>query len=65
MTKAVNLAKIIKKYTSGWVSISKDNQKVIAWGRTLKILLEKLEKMGNPQGYLMKAAKDYSGYVGI
>ena len=63
--KAVNLAKILKNYTSGWVSISKDYKKVIASGRTLKSLLQKLEKMGKPEGYLMKAAKDYSGYVGV
>lgn len=63
--KAQNLAKAIKKYTFGWVSVSKDYNKVIAWGKTLKILLGKLKKMGNPDGYLMKAAKDYSGYIGV
>lgn len=63
--KAINLAKILKKYNSGWISISKDYKKVIASGRTLKVLLQKLAKMGNPDGYLMKAAKDYSGYVGV
>lgn len=63
--KAANLAKVLKNYTSGWVSISKDYKKVIASGRTLKTLLQKLEKMGSPDGYLMKAARDYSGYVGV
>lgn len=63
--KPINLAKILKKYPSGWVSISKDYKKVVASGRTLKALLQKLAKMGNPDGYLMKAAKDYSGYVGV
>jgi len=63
--KAENLAKILKNYTSGWVSISKNYKKVIASGRTLRVLLQKLEKMGNPDGYLMRAAKDYSGYVGV
>jgi len=63
--KAVNLAKILKSYPSGWVSISKDYRMVIASGKTLKTLLQKLEKMGNPEGYLMKGAKDYSGYVGV
>lgn len=63
--KAIYLAKILKKYNSGWVSISKDYKKVIASGKTLKVLLQKLVKMGNPDGYLMKAAKDYSGYVGV
>lgn len=63
--KAVNLSEILKGYTSGWVSISKDERKVIAAGKTLKVLLQKLAKMGNPDGHLMKVAKDYSGYVGI
>lgn len=63
--KVVNLTKALKNYTSGWVSISKDYREVIASGKTLKTLLNKLEKMGNPEGYLMKAAKDYSGYVGV
>lgn len=60
----IDLTKPLKGYTSGWVSISKNYKKVIASGRTLKSLLKKLDKMGNPGGYLMKAAKDYSGYVG-
>lgn len=63
--KQTNLARILKNYTSGWVSISKDYKKVIASGRTLKSLLQKLEKMGRPEGFLMKAAKDYSGYVEV
>jgi hypothetical protein len=63
--KATNLAKILKNYSSGWVSISKDYKKVIASGKTLKSLLVKLAKKKNPDGYLMRAVKDYSGYVGI
>lgn len=63
MQKA-NLVKTLKGYTSGWVSISRDYKKVIASGKTLDNVLRKLEKMGNPDGYLMKAAKNYSGYIG-
>ena len=63
--KATNLAKILKNYTSGWVSISKDYKRVIASGKTLKSLLVKLAKKKNPDGYLMRAVKDYSGYVGV
>lgn len=62
--KKANLVKILQGYTSGWVSISRDYNKVITSGKTLNIVLRKLEKMGNPDGYLMKAAKDYSGYIG-
>lgn len=63
MQKA-NLVKTLKGYTSGWVSISRDYKKIIASGKTLNNLLKKLDSMGNPDGYLMKAAKDYSGYIG-
>lgn len=60
----VNLVKTLRGYTAGWVSISKDYKKVIASGKTLNTVLRKLEKMGSPEGYLMRAAKDYSGYIG-
>jgi len=63
--RIVDLTKPLKGYTSGWVSISKDYKKVVVSGRTLKSLLKKLKKMGNPDGYIMKAVKDYSGYVGV
>lgn len=59
-----DLTKTLKGYNSGWVSISKDYKKIIAVGKTLKTLIQKLDKMGNPEGYLMKAAKDYSNYIG-
>ena len=62
--KTPNLAKILKGYTSGWISISKDYKKILASGKTLKILIKKLNKMGSPEGYVMKAAKNYSNYVG-
>ncbi len=62
--QVINLIKTLKNYKSGWVSISKDNKKVIASAKTLEVLLVKLKKMNNPEGYIMKAAKDYSSYVG-
>lgn len=63
--KIINLSRTLKGHTSGWVSISQDNKRVVASGKTLKELLKKLERLGKPQGYLMKATKDYSGYVGV
>ncbi len=62
--KSNSLTKPLKKHTSGWVSLSANQQKVIASGKTLSEVLKKLEKMGNPSGFLMKAAKDYSFYTG-
>ncbi len=60
----VNLTKILKGKT-GWVSISKDNKKLIAHARNLKNLVSKLEKMGNPDGYIMIVPSGkFSSYVG-
>lgn len=62
--RTIDLTKTLKGYNSGWVSISKDQKRVVAAGKTLKTLIQKLNKMGNPEGYLMRAAKDYSNYIG-
>lgn len=62
--KAVDLSNILKNYTTGWVSISNDHKKVVASAQTLNQLATKLKKMGNPEGYLMKASKDFTMYVG-
>lgn len=59
----VNLTKVLQGKT-GWVSISPDHKRVVAQAKTLKALVVKLKKMGNPDGRIMIAAKDYSSYVG-
>ncbi len=59
----INLTKTLKGKI-GWISLSKDYKKVIAQAKTLKELVVKLNKMGNPEGHIMNAAKDYSRYVG-
>lgn len=59
----INLVKILKG-KSGWVSISPDHKKIIAQGKTLKDLIERLGKMGNPDGHITNVVKDYSRYVG-
>ncbi len=63
--KISGLAKILINYKRGWVSVSRDYRRVLAAGNSLKMVLKKLERLGNPQGYLMKAAGDYSRYVGV
>lgn len=59
----VNLAKILKGKV-GWVSLSADNKKIIAQAKTLKALITKLKKIGNPKGYITNVEKDYSTYIG-
>lgn len=61
--KPIDLTKILQGKT-GWASISRDNKKVIAQAKTLKTLVEKLKKMGNPEGHIMVIGGDYSRYVG-
>ncbi|MBI2613903.1 MAG: hypothetical protein HYW62_03950 [Candidatus Levybacteria bacterium] len=58
-----NLTKTLKGKI-GWVSVSNDNKKIIAQGKTLRQLLARLKHLGNPKGFIMVAAKDYSSYVG-
>jgi len=59
----VNLTKTLKGKT-GWVSISPDHKRVIVQAKTFKELLLKLKKMGNPNGFIMIVAKDFSNYIG-
>lgn len=59
----INLIRALKGKT-GWVSLSNDHKRVIAQAKTLKNLIQKLNKMGNPDGHIMVAAKDYSNYIG-
>ncbi len=61
--KPISLKKVLKG-KSGWVSLSQDYKKVIAEGVTLQGLLRKLNRMGNPKGFITNVAEDYSKYVG-
>ena len=58
------LANLLRKYSNSWVSISKDHRKVLASGKTMKTVLAKLQRLGNPEGVMMRAAKDFSRYAG-
>ena len=63
--KRGNLAQTLKRYSKGWVSISKDYKRVLASGKTMESVLKQLKRIGNPDGILMRAAKDYSRYAGF
>ncbi|MBI3397416.1 hypothetical protein HY045_02980 [Candidatus Woesebacteria bacterium] len=54
-----NLEKLLKKYTSGWVVVSKDQKKVLAHGKKFSDVVNKFSK-----GYILKANKNFSNYVG-
>ncbi len=59
----INLTKVLKGKNE-WVSLSSDHKRVIAQAKTLKGLLARLKKMGNPDGLIMRDAKDFSTYIG-
>lgn len=59
----IDLTKVLKG-KNNWVSLSKDYKRVIAEGKTLKELIAELKKKGNPDGYILRASKDYSTYIG-
>lgn len=58
----IDLRKILKRYVSKWVLISKDYKKVLVSAKTLKGLLKVAPR--DKDGYVLKVAKDYSRYVG-
>ena len=59
--KAVNLSKLLKGISFGWVAISSDYKKVVAVGETLKEVSAKVE--GRSDIYLISASKNYRGFV--
>lgn len=59
----INLSKLLKKFSSGWVAITSDYKKVVASGKTLKEITQKMEKEGRDDVVLISASKNYRGYV--
>jgi len=61
--KTVNLVPLLQKFSRGWVAVSVDYKKVIATGRTLRSVSEKVKEEGSPKVILMPVARNYRGYV--
>ena len=61
--KPIDLTKVLKGHTSGWVALSPDYKKVVGHGKTLKKALEEAFKKGIDAPILMRAAKSYGGFV--
>lgn len=57
--KAVDLTKVVNKYTSGWIALSKDYKKVVGHGLTIKKASAQAEAKGFKDPVLMRAAKSY------
>ena len=61
--QTINLSKILKNFSSGWVAISSDYKKVVASGKTLKEVTDKIVKQNRDDVILISASKNYRGYV--
>ncbi|MBI2268117.1 MAG: hypothetical protein HYU80_01560 [Candidatus Blackburnbacteria bacterium] len=63
MMKPVDLTKLLKKYTSGWVALSKDYKRVVAAAESLEELDGRLKKLRNPKVVLISAAPNYRSFI--
>jgi len=60
---AINFAKLLKDYKSGWVAISSDFTSVVLSGKTLKDVREKANK-SKEKVYFFPAGQSYSNFIG-
>lgn len=61
--RTVNLSKILKNFSSGWVALTADYKKVVASGKTLKEVTNMIEDNLKDKVVLISASKNYRGYV--
>ena len=61
--QTVNLSKLLKNFSSGWVAITADYKKIVASGKTLKEVTKAVEKQKSDDVILIPAAKNYRGFV--
>lgn len=61
--QTINLSKLLKNFSSGWVAISSDYKKVVASGKTLKDVTSKVTKQRLENVVVISASKNYRGYV--
>ena len=57
--KQIDLTKVIKKYTSGWLALSPDYKKVVGHGKTINKAVSEAKSRGVKEPVLMRAAKSY------
>ena len=61
---AINFAKLLKDYKSGWVAISSDFTSVVLSGKTLKEALTKAQAQGIQDPIMTKMPEMVATYVG-
>jgi len=61
--QTINLSKILKNFSSGWVAITSDYKKVVASGKTLKEVNQKVLQQKRDDVILIPDSKNYRGFV--
>ncbi len=61
--KTINLSKLLKDFSSGWVALTSDYKKVVASGKTLKEVSNRIEEQKLSDVILISASRNYRGYV--
>lgn len=61
--KTINLSRILKDFSSGWIAVSSDYKKVVASGKDLNEVTQAVEKQKRNDVVLISAAKNYRGFV--
>ena len=57
--RQIDLTKVIKKYTSGWIALSPDYKKVVGHGKSLAKAESQAKSNGVNEPVFMRAAKSY------
>lgn len=61
--QTINLSKVLRDFNSGWVAITSDYKKVVASGKTLKEVTDKVSKEKQNDVVLISASRNYRGFV--
>ncbi len=64
MNKALDFTGIIKEYKGKWVALTKDEKRVVSFGKSAKETLEKAEKKGIKEPILFKVPISILPYIG-
>lgn len=61
----IDLTKVLKGVTSGWVAISADYKKLVAKGRNFREINKKVEKLPSGSVVLMPVVKSFRNIVTV
>ncbi len=61
--ESIDLTKILKRYTKGWLALSQDYKKVVGRGNTIRKALDQAKSSGVDDPIILRAAKSYGPIV--